>query len=106
MNAREHLEALTATVGRLEASGVRILEARYEQPSSWCLAVEKGAARIEVFWEGDSTAALSMSRLRRSELGVEYWDKPELIDIPPVERSIQQLMIRAEREILTRTQNA
>ncbi len=102
MNAREYLEALTATVARLEASGVEILEARYEQPGCWCLAVQKEEAKLEVFYEGNGS--FTISRFRRSAADVEYWDRPELVPAAEDSASIQQLLIRAEREIAARFQ--
>ena len=102
MNAREYLEALAATVARLEASGIKILEARYEQPNCWCLAVQKEEAKLEVFCEGN--ASFTISRFRRSAANVEYWDSPELVQAAEDSASIPQLLIRAEREIATRLQ--
>jgi hypothetical protein len=102
MNAREYLEALTATVARLEARDVKILEVRYEQPNSWCLAVQKEEAKLEAFYEGGGS--FTISRFRRSAANVEYWDSPELVHAEEDYASIQQLLIRVESEIAARFQ--
>lgn len=103
--AREYLEALTAVVARLETKGIKILEARFEQPDWWCLAVQKEEARLEVCYERDD-GSFSISRFRSSKANVEYWEKPELIPAAKDPSSLAQLLDRAEREILSRLKNA
>jgi hypothetical protein len=106
MHANEHLEALAAAAARLQAQGVRILEVRYEQPNCWSMAVQRGEARLALEWDGEADRILSISRLRRSIPGVEYWDKPELVSVADDGDSLQRLMLRAEREIVARLKDA
>src|SRR4051812_4248312 len=105
MSAREYLEAIAATVARLEARGIEILEARYEHPNFWTLAVQKEDAKLEVCHEPDDRS-FSISRFRKSAANVDYWDKPELVPAAEGSADFAQLLLRAEREIVARLTNA
>ena len=103
MSAREYLDGLAATAARLEALGFTILEARYEQPRCWCLAVQKEGAKLELYCEGDDDS-FAISRFRMSAANIEHWDKPELVPVAKDSASVEQLLARAEREIAARFQ--
>jgi hypothetical protein len=100
MSAHQYLEALAATVARLEARGIEILEARFEQPHFWTLAVRKERAKLEVSHQPHDRS-FSISRFRKSAAKVEYWDKPEIVPIAQ-ESDIAELLLRAKHEIVAR----